>query len=128
MNFFKHIFGVTPTNDPKKLPWIRLQDLVQLENIIEKSKTKPQLVFKHSTRCGISSRVKRQFENHYPLTSNEVDLYYLDLLAYRTLSNAIAEHFKVPHESPQLLVIKDGVVVAHASHGAINDLILPKLL
>ena len=72
--------------------------------------------------------VKNQFEKDYHLSSLEVDLYYLDLLNYREISNAIASRFKVYHESPQLLVIKDGNVLKHASHGSILDLDLKELL
>ena len=65
--------------------------------------------------------VLNQFIDAYDLTSS-ADLYYLDLLSYRDVSNEIGYRFQVMHQSPQLLVIKNGIVVAHASHGAINNL------
>ena len=128
MGFLKNIFGSSEPKDEKILPWIFLDDIQQLDFIEEKSKTKPQLIFKHSTRCGISRMVMRQFEAQYPFNSDNVDLYYLDLLTYRDISNTIAQRFGVFHESPQLLVVKNGVVVTAASYGAINDLELSKLL
>jgi len=128
MGFLKNIFGSSEPKDEKILPWIFLDDIQQLDFIEEKSKTKPQLIFKHSTRCGISRMVMRQFEAQYPFNSDNVDLYYLDLLTYRDISNTIAQRFGVFHESPQLLVVKNGVVVTAASYGAINDLELSTLL
>lgn len=127
MGFLKNIFGSSEPKDEKVLPWIFLDDIQQLDFIEEKSKTKLQLIFKHSTRCGISRMVMRQFEAQYPFSSDDVDLYYLDLLTYRDISNTIAQRFGVFHESPQLLVVKNGVVVTAASHGSINDLDLNTL-
>ncbi len=121
MGLFKNIFKTAEPREEKSLPWIPLNDIQQLNHIEEKSKSKPQFIFKHSTRCGISRMVKRQFERQYSL-NGEADLYYLDILNYRDISNDIANRFKVYHESPQLLIIKNGVVVKHDSHGSINDL------
>ena len=69
--------------------------------------------------------VMNQFVTMYDLDLN-ADLYYLDLLNYRDVSNEIGYKFQVMHQSPQLLIIKNGTAVAHASHGAINDLELNK--
>ena len=119
---FKKLFGgSTEPKEEKVLPWINLNSLSQLNEIEEKSKTKTQVIFKHSTRCGISRMVMNQFVEAYDLDAN-LDLYYLDLLSYRDVSNEVGYQFQVMHESPQLLVIKNGVTVAHASHGGINDL------
>ncbi|MFV0541693.1 MAG: bacillithiol system redox-active protein YtxJ [Aestuariibaculum sp.] len=112
----------TDKNEGLKTPWITLDNMSQLETIVEKSKIRPQLIFKHSTRCGISRMVKKQFEAVYDIDENKANLHYLDLLANRDISNTIASKFEVFHESPQLLVVKNGVVVAHESHGSINNL------
>ncbi len=109
-------------------PWINLTSIEQLDDIKERSKTKPQFIFKHSTRCGVSRMVISQFKKDYKVAESQADLYYLDLLNYRTISATIAEKFKVTHESPQLLVIKNGAVVAHDSHSAINSLELEKFI
>jgi bacillithiol system protein YtxJ len=129
MNLLNKIFG--GSTEPKKekvLPWISLTTLEQLTNIQSKSQTKTQIVFKHSTRCGISRMVMNQFIEAYGLSESNADLYYLDLLNYREISNEIANRFNVFHESPQLLVIKNGVAVANASHGAINELDLNRFI
>jgi bacillithiol system protein YtxJ len=128
MGIINKLFG--GTNEPKEekiLPWFNLTDIKQLNVIAEKSKTKTQLLFKHSTRCGISSMVLKQFEAQYDLDLN-ADLYYVDLLNIREVSNEIGFKFQVMHQSPQLVVVKNGVAVAHASHGAINDIDLSSLV
>lgn len=122
MGFLKNIFGSTEPKEEKVLPWIPLNDIQQLQHIAQKSKTKTQVIFKHSTRCGISRMVMNQFVDAYELTENDLDLYYLDLLSYRDVSNEVGYTFQVMHESPQLLIIKNGTTVAHASHGAINSI------
>ena len=123
MGLFNKLFSSSPEEkEISALPWIPLMELGQLQDIESKSATKTQVIFKHSTRCGISRMVIKQFEADYNVTENDLDLYYLDILNYREISNNIASTFQVMHESPQLLVIKNGVVVAHDSHGGINSL------
>lgn len=129
MGFINKLFG--GSNEPKEekvLPWLTLTTEAQLETIEDRSKTKTQVVFKHSTRCGISSMVMNQFVANYELTAEDLDLYYLDLLNYKSVSNEVGYKFQVLHESPQLLIIKNGVVVAHESHGAINSLDLSSFI
>lgn len=124
---FKKLFGSKPQKEEKVLPWIPLNNVSQLNSITQNSKTKTQFIFKHSTRCGISRMVINQFVEQYDLDAN-ADLYYLDLLSYRDVSNEVGYKFQVMHQSPQLIVIKNGVVVAHASHGAINDMDLSRFV
>jgi len=124
---FKKLFGSSEPKEEKILPWIALNSIDQLDTIAEQSQGKTQLIFKHSTRCGISRMVMNQFVAAYDLDLN-ADLYYLDLLSYREVSNEVGYKFQVMHESPQLLVIRNGVVVEHASHGGINDMDLEKFI
>jgi bacillithiol system protein YtxJ len=124
MGILNKLFGTSSTKDTKTLPWIPLNDIQQINLIAEKSHLKTQVIFKHSTRCGISRMVLNQFIESYGLSEKEVDLYYLDILSYRDVSNQVGYHFQVIHESPQLLVIQNGVVVTHASHGAVNGIFL----
>lgn len=128
MGLLNKIFGSSEPKEEKVLPWIALNNLAQLEAIVIKSKTKTQVVFKHSTRCGISRMVMNQFVDAYELTENDLDLYYLDLLNYRDVSNEIGYTFQIMHQSPQILVIKNGVAVSHASHGAINEVDLSQFI
>ena len=78
----------------------------QLEEI--KSKQGYTVIFKHNTTCPISKNVRRHFELEADELTGVKDVYFLDLLAHRNISDAIAEQFGVPHESPQLSLIRDG--------------------
>lgn len=100
--------------------WNKLQEETQLDNILEESKQAPVLIFKHSTSCPISSTAKDRLERQWSSNSDSVKPYYLDLIAFRNISNKIAEVFNVRHESPQVLLIRDGECVYNASHLAIN--------
>ena len=94
--------------------WINLESLAQLEELAQKPLA---LIFKHSTRCSISSasldRLQRKWNNE---EMSAVPTYFLDLIRYRDISNQIAEKFGVEHQSPQVLLIKDGKCVYHNSH------------
>jgi len=98
--------------------WQKLNSTEQIHNIKEKSFQHPQVIFKHSTRCGTSSMVKNRLERNEPLTG--VDFYYLDLIVHRDVSNKIAEEFKVYHESPQVLLIVKGECIYDESHMGIS--------
>jgi len=97
--------------------WISLTDEEQLHQIKANSITKPQVIFKHSTRCSVSSMAKSRLERS--VQPDEVDFYFLDLIKYRPLSNMIARDFDVYHESPQILLIKNGECVYDESHSGI---------
>lgn len=98
--------------------WIILNSQEQLNQI--KSSGGYHAIFKHSTRCPVSMMAKRRFEMGRDEIPQDLPVYYLDLLAYREISNAIAEQFSVHHESPQLLLIKDGECIYEASHSDIT--------
>ena len=128
MGLFKKIFKQKDqTKTDTQLPWIHLTTLNQLAEIEAHSISKTQLIFKHSTRCGISRMVMKQFENNFDTLLN-IELLYLDLLKYRDVSNAIESKFQIGHESPQIIIIKNGNAVTHASHNDINNLELNKLM
>lgn len=103
----------------RSMNWIPLTSLDQLQEIKEQSKSETVLIFKHSTRCGISKAVINQFESR---GIDSVKTYYLDLLSYREISNELGYTFQVMHQSPQLLVIKNEHAVAYASHYDISAL------
>lgn len=99
--------------------WHPLQESEQLHSLIKQSVDKPIVIFKHSTRCVISSmakdRLERQWQQDIP-----APFYYLDLLKFREISNEIADLTNVEHQSPQILLISGGKCIYTASHGDIN--------
>jgi len=123
MGLFNNLFGGSsePNKEKKVLPWISLNSLEQLKEIEQNSKTRPQVIFKHSTTCGISRMVLNMFTDKFQIDDNQMDIYFLDLHAHRNVSNEVGIYFQVLHQSPQLLVIKNGVAVFHTSHGAISE-------
>ncbi len=98
--------------------WIEFKDEAGLEAIKQQSAITPQVIFKHSTRCSISTMAKARLERaDQPIG---LDFNYLDLIANRNISSKIAEDFNVQHESPQILIIKNGTCVYDESHNSIS--------
>ncbi len=110
-----------------KMNWNALTNLQQLEAIVEESSKNPVLIFKHSTRCSISRFVLKQFEKEFDL-EEKIKPYFLDLLEHRDVSNEIALTFGVQHQSPQILLIKNGVAVYDTSHDDIQALVLKRFV
>jgi bacillithiol system protein YtxJ len=101
--------------------WIKLESLQELDKIKTESFEKPVVIFKHSTRCSISAAAVDRLERSW--NDEELDRvspYFLDLIAFRPVSNKIAEEFSIEHQSPQVLIIKDGSCVYHNSHMGIS--------
>lgn len=102
------------------LPWDFLESVDQFHNVLQNSSKMPKIIFKHSTRCGISRMVLKNFENGYTLKGGEAGFYLLDLLSHRDVSNAIAEELNLTHQSPQVVVIKDQKIIHTDSHHGID--------
>ena len=98
--------------------WNTLTDLHQLDEIVDISQNQPVVIFKHSTRCSISSTALSRFERAWGDTENAA--FYLDLIAYRPISLEIAEKFGIQHQSPQVLVINKGDCTYSATHWDIS--------
>ncbi|MFK7775330.1 MAG: bacillithiol system redox-active protein YtxJ [Saprospiraceae bacterium] len=96
--------------------WIPLESVDQVKQIVERSKDIPCVIFKHSTRCSISSMAKFRLEGDWDISEKDIEAYYLDLIAYRDVSNYISEELSVYHESPQIILLRDGEVVYDESH------------
>jgi bacillithiol system protein YtxJ len=100
--------------------WNKLEKDVDLSQIDEESKQSRILILKHSTRCSISSAVLNRLERNWSdVEMSNIKPYFLDLLAYRSISNHIAEHYHIDHQSPQVLVIENGKCIYTESHGGI---------
>lgn len=121
MSFLKNIFGSSENQNESgsKMDWEPLNHISQLDEIVTLSKEKPVAIFKHSTRCSISRMALKQFENEFDFPE-KVTPYFLDLITFRDVSNDIASRFGVQHQSPQLILIKDGKAVYNTSHSDID--------
>lgn len=131
MGIWNNLFGGEHTpqqNKDTNVQWIALRNNSQLEDIDRNGSNKPQLIYKHSTSCGISSMVLRRLEQLMQKVGGEADLYFLDIHRHREVSDAIAGRYKVRHQSPQLLILKQGKLLAAASHGAIAEVDLSQYL
>lgn len=128
MSILKKLFGVNnlPKEPKKVIPWTPLTSLNQIEDVVNESNIKQVVIFKHSTQCGISRMILRQFEKQLTIELNQAKFYFLDLLTYREISNEIATNFQVHHQSPQIIIIKSGIVVYQCSHYEIDATILSK--
>lgn len=108
-----------------KLNWIPLTSLDQLEQISPDQKS-VFAIFKHSTRCPISAAAKARMEHSWEEENSGVPVYYVDVIQDRGLSNELAEHFSVVHQSPQILLIKNGQCIYNASHTGISPTTIAK--
>lgn len=115
------MFWNKPKEKEVEVEWFQLTSSDQIDEIVEESKEKAILIYKHSTRCGVSSmamdRLMRSWDAEY---SDKVKAYFLDLIAFRDTSNDVANHFNIYHQSPQVLLIKNGIAIYDASHMAIS--------
>jgi bacillithiol system protein YtxJ len=104
------------------MEWNEMTTMKDLTTAIERSHEQPVALFKHSTRCPVSSMAKRLTEQRW--NHPNVAPYLLDLIAYRDVSNAISDQLGIDHESPQLLLLKRGVATQVFSHSSIDPALL----
>lgn len=109
-------------------PWNKVSQSTAIDSLLEASFERPQLVFKHSTRCSISAWALKDFERAWAWDNSPAEPHFLDLIAHRDVSNYVAEVSGVIHQSPQVLVFRDGTCIYHASHQAIDAQEIMKLL
>lgn len=101
--------------------WKTLDHTDTIEEIREISGMRPVLIFKHSTRCGVSSMALNRLERDWHEDEmSSLSAFFLDLVRHRNVSNAISETFQIPHQSPQVLIIKDGKCIFDTSHMGIS--------
>ena len=103
-----------------KVNWIPLTEMSQLDEIKETSKTTPVMILKHSTRCSVSLMAKNTLDRNWDIEDDKIKTYYLDLLKFRPISNQIVEEFNIRHQSPQILLIKNGVCDYTTTHSNID--------
>ncbi|MBC7555898.1 MAG: bacillithiol system redox-active protein YtxJ [Chryseobacterium sp.] len=122
MGFLDQFFGNSDTTENEKTSWQDLESVDEYRQALLHSFEKPVLFFKHSTTCFISKAVKKNLEKQISQSEDKhkVDLYYLDLLHFRPISNLMANDLNVSHQSPQAILIKNGEVKYNASHENID--------
>lgn len=108
------------TNKHSSISWQQIDSVTALAAALDSANESPALFFKHSTRCSISSMALSRLEGSGFLEESGLQLYFIDLIQYRDVSQSLSELSNVTHQSPQVIVIKHGNVVYHASHGAID--------
>ena len=125
MKLFKSLFGLpegTGQEGEAGFPWVPISADADLDLIDGVRADKPQVVFKHSTSCGLSGMMLRRFEKQWEGTADRVDFYLLDLIRYRALSDELARRYGISHQSPQILVLGKNGVLMHASHSQIGSI------
>ena len=124
MNFLKNIFkentSKSTESSNENVKFFTLDKMEQFDEIDVISQTKPVVLFKHSTRCSISRMALKQFDAEFNYPEEKIDWYLLDLLNHRDLSNEIASRYNVVHQSPQIVVIRNGKAVFNESHDSIS--------
>ncbi len=108
------------------LNWTEIHSVDELHEIWDNSIEKPAVFFKHSTRCSISSMALRAFERDW--VSDDTQLFFIDLIANRDVSNLLAELSNVEHQSPQIIVTNNKTVLFSDSHGTIDAEKVQKLI
>ncbi len=112
VNFFKDFIPFYFMN------FIPLISSSALEELKDKSFNKAQIIFKHSPRCVISNMALSRLNKATEIA--DADYYMLNVLTDKPLSNIVADDFNVHHESPQILIIKNGECIYTESHNGIT--------
>ncbi|MDB9931533.1 bacillithiol system redox-active protein YtxJ [Flavobacteriales bacterium] len=122
------LFGFGGKEKKEKMSWSKISSEKELDEAIALSHEKPVMLFKHSTRCSISSMALSRIESEWGFSQEEIVPFYLDLIAHREVSNAIASKLNVFHASPQMILVKEGKSVMDASHNEIRASLVKELV
>ena len=122
------LFNKGKEDEKKAFIWKKLNEISTWEELLKASESLPQIVFKHSTRCIISKTVLRNLEGDWKASTHDSELYYLDLISHRDISNRIAADTGIHHESPQLIILEKGRAVYDRSHNSIEAVDIQKFL
>lgn len=120
MSFLDKILGKSASAESAPDFWKYIESDSDLDKAISESSERKVAIFKHSTRCHISKMVLKNFEREVQQNDGDVSYYFLDLLQYRAISNRIESDLNVVHQSPQLIVLKDGKAINNMSHQGIT--------
>lgn len=105
--------------DKSPQPFTALVREDELDALVVRSSTRPVLIFKHSPTCGTSYFALDEL-SAWGQEQDAADVHLVDVIAHRVVSNEIARRFGVRHQSPQVLLVRDGRVLWHASHYSVT--------
>ena len=120
MGVFNGLKKALTSKKPASKDWNRLSKPDEVEAVLKASEAKPQLVYKHSHTCGTCLFAKGELEAKFEKLQQKADLFFVNVKQARPVSDGFAEMLQVCHESPQVLIIKEGEAIWHASHSAIK--------
>jgi len=124
MDLLRSIRGLMKSQPDGILYWKTPKNTDEIDAIL-RNESKPQLIYKHSNRCGVSILSRNSLDSGMESITEQADSYMIDVVAMRDLSNYVADKTGVKHESPQLILINNGEIFWDASHG---DVRIEKLL
>ena len=123
MGFIKKIFNNNTVNNEPLVNWAMIDGIDTMTEIIDNAKNSTLIIFKHSSRCGMSSSILRKFEKKTSTTFTDKKLFYfLNVIKHKDVSDEIEKRFSIRHESPQVLIVKNNEVIKHDSHYSILDI------
>jgi len=119
MSFFDRVKNKISETEEHEM-WNKISGVEDIKSILQESEEKPQLIYKHSHRCSVCFLAKEELENVAEKISDIADIYMINVVLQRDVSNAIASELNIRHESPQVLILKDGEVSWCGSHWQIK--------
>lgn len=126
---FKQLFNSkSEKHSPQNTHWKAVTSEADIKEILLLSNERPQIIYKHSTRCATSYLALKNLQNLSEKDFEKADFYMLDVIQQREVSRAIADKIGVRHESPQLIVVEGGEVVWHGSHYQVKAQVISDLL
>jgi bacillithiol system protein YtxJ len=90
--------------------FVKITDTKAFEEMADRSKERPVVIFKHSLTCAISAGAYDQ------MAEFEGEVALIEVQRAPELSTEIENRLGVEHESPQVIVLRNGQVVWNASH------------
>ena len=95
--------------------FIRITDSESFEELLARSNRQPVVLFKHSITCSISGLAYQELKRF----NGEVAL--VEVQKARELSKEIEKRTGIAHQSPQVMVLRNGQVVWNASHWQVKS-------
>lgn len=105
-----------------------LSDIAALDAVIAESRERPVVIFKHSRTCGISCEAFDELHAHLAEAPSGASYNLITVQSHRRLSDEAEARLGVRHETPQVILLRDGLPVWNASHFRITADALKRVL